>query len=265
MADRYFEEGATFDYKDRDARGNSLNPLSDSLDSGLMGVTEALWGITNLVGESTGFDYLKNIGEAGVTRARSRIADKPFTIVDYKDVNGVGDALEYLGNNAAISLPYMAITLVGTAAAPFTAGLSLTAPAAVYAGQTWNEMEGDNKNAALAITSGVIQAALDRLGLKGIISTSGASKKVLNEAAEKLAARDGISLAAAKGKVVGATKKEIASFSDNAAAFAQQQIKARNLLRDGLTRIGRGGATESVTEALQEATGFFAAHNQDGT
>ena len=263
QANKLFEHGATFDYKDRDSKGNSLNPLSDSLDQGLMGVTEALWGITNLVGETAGFDYLKDIGEAGVTRARSRIADKPFTIVDYKDVNGIGDALEYLGNNAALSLPYMAITLTASVAAPFTFGASLTAPAAVYAGQTWNEQEGKNKNAAIAITSGVIQAALDRLGLKGIISTSGVSKKVLNEAAEKLAARDGISLAVAKGRVVSATKKEIAGFADNAAAFAQQQIKARNLLKNGLARIAKGATSEGITEMMQETVGYFAAHQDD--
>ena len=257
------DTSASFDYKDRNSQGDSLNPLSDSLDQGLIGVTEALWGITNLVGEKTGFDYLSAVGEAGVERARTRIADKPFIITDYKDVNGISDAISYLGNNAALSLPYMAITLVGTAAAPFTAGLSLTAPAAVYAGQTWNEQTGDNKNATLAIASGVVQAALDRLGLKGIVSASGVSKKVLNEAAEKLAKRDGISLADAKGRVVSATKKEIASFADDASRFAMQQISARNLLRDGLSRIGKGGAIEGVTEALQETTGYFAAHSQD--
>ena len=100
-------------------------------------------------------------------------------------------------------------------------------------------MKGDNKNATLAIASGVVQAALDRLGLKGIVSASGVSKKVLNEAAEKLAKRDGISLADAKGRVVSATKKEIAGFADDASKFAMQQISARNLLRDGLSRVGK--------------------------
>lgn len=257
------ESDTKFDYKDRRNNGKAINPISSSFDAGLVGVTEAMWGIIDLIGEKSGSDFIKEHGEAGVTRARSRIADRGWAIQDYKDVDGISSALEFLGTNAAISLPYMAITLTASAAAPFTGGLSLTAPAAVYAGQTWNEMEGDNKNATLAITSGVIQAALDRLGLKGIISASGVGKKTLNEAAVKLAARDGISLAAAKGQVVAATKKEIAGFADDAAAFAKNQIAARNLVRDSLSRIGKGGATEGITEALQETTGYLAAHHND--
>ena len=258
-----FTDNATFDYKDRRSDGKAINPLSSSFDAGLVGVTESMFGIIDLVGEKTGSEWVKNLGEAGVTRARSRLADRGWAIQHYADVDGIGDALEFLGTNAAISLPYMAITLTSAAASPFTGGLSLAAPAAIYAGQTWNEMEGDNKNATLAITSGVIQAALDRLGLKGIISTSGVSKKVLNEAAKKLAARDGISITAAKGKVVSATKKEIAGLADDAAKFARNQIAARNLVRDGVTRIAKGGASEAVTESLQEATGYLAAHHND--
>ena len=262
-ANDFFQNSATFDYKDRRVDGKATNPISSSFDAGLVGVTESMWGIVNLIGEKTNSDFLAEQGEAGVTRARSRLADRGWAIQDYKDVDGVGDALEFLGTNAAISLPYMAITLTATAAAPLTGGASLAAPAAIYAGQTWNEMEGDNKNAALAITSGVIQAALDRLGLKGIVSTSGVSKKVLNEAAKKLAAKDGISLAAAKGKVVSATKRELAGFADDAAKFAKDQIRVRNLLRDGFSRIGKGALSEGVTEALQETTGYFAAHHDD--
>ena len=263
LANQYFEAGASFDYKDRDNQGNSLNPLSDAFDAGLTGVTEAMWGIIDMVGETSNNEWVKDIGEAGVTRARSRIADRGFYIQDYKDIEKFTDVFEYLGTNAAISLPYMAITLTASAAAPFTGGLSLAAPASVYAGQTWNEMEGDNKNATLAITSGVIQAALDRLGLKGIISASGVGKKTLKEAAEKVAARDGISLAAAQDIVVKATKKEIAGFADDAASFAKNQIKARNLVRDSLSRVGKGSASETITEALQETTGFLAAHHDD--
>lgn len=262
-ANEYFDQSASFDYKDRDVRGNSLNPISDAFDAGLVGVTEAMWGIIDMVGEKSGNEWVKDVGEAGVTRARSRIADRGFYIQDYKDIEKFSDVFEYLGTNAAISLPYMAITLTASAAAPFTGGLSLTAPASIYAGQTWNEMEGDNKNATLAITSGIIQAALDRLGLKGIISASGVGKKTLNEAAVKLAARDGITLTAAKDIVVKATKKEIAGFADDAAAFAKNQLKARHILKDSLSRIGKGASSEAITEALQETTGYLAAHHDD--
>ena len=157
-SDDYAAYSAAFKYGDRAIdTGKSLNPLSDAWDTGLIGVQESMWGVLDLLGETTDYDPLANIGKAGVERARSRISDRGHFITDYKDVDGFWDAVEYVGNNAVLSLPYMGITAAATVAAPLTGGLSLTAPAAVYTGQTWNEREGD-KNAAVAIGAGVAQA-----------------------------------------------------------------------------------------------------------
>ena len=169
---RYNKDVAHLEYTDRDiATGKSNNPLSDAWDVGIIGVQESMWGIVDLLGEQIDSEYLTTHGKTGVQRARNRIGEQGRLILDYKDVDGFWDAIEYVGNNAAISLPYMGISIAGALAAPVTGGLSLTAPAAVYTGQTWNEMEGD-KNAAVAIGSGVMQAALDRLGI-GLIFKAG--------------------------------------------------------------------------------------------
>ena len=142
----YDDASAAFEYRNRDTgTGKSLSPFSDAWDTGLIGVQESMWGVLNLLGETNQWDGVANIGEAGVERARSRIADRGHFITDYKDVDGFFDAVEYIGNNALLSLPYMGITVAGTVAAPFTGGVSLAAPAAVYTGQTWNEMEGENE------------------------------------------------------------------------------------------------------------------------
>ena len=146
-----------------------------------------------------GGDVLEDLGEAGVERARSQLGDYGRTVLDYKEVTGakgfdkVGKAFEYLGNNLALSLPYMGATIVGTAAAPFTGGASLALPVSLYTGQVWNEMEGDNKSAALAVGAGIAQATLDRLGLKGIISVNKAPQGILNDAVGALV-RQGMSL-----------------------------------------------------------------------
>ena len=53
----------------------------------------------------------------------------------------------------------------GTIGAAGALAIGVGAPATIYTGQVWNEMEGE-KNAAVAIGAGVTQAALDRLGIK---------------------------------------------------------------------------------------------------
>ena len=105
------------------ATGESNNPMSDAWDTGLIGVQEAMYGVVDMLGETTNYDPLKNIGEAGIERARTRIADRGTLILDYKDVDGFGDAMEYIGGNALISLPYMAISMGAAVAAPVTGGL----------------------------------------------------------------------------------------------------------------------------------------------
>ena len=88
----------------------SLNPWSDSWDQGLIGVGEAAFGVANLIGTQTGAEGLANWGEDGVERQRGKLAEFGTTILDYKEVKGFGDAIEYLGNNLALSIPYMAFT-----------------------------------------------------------------------------------------------------------------------------------------------------------
>ena len=181
----YNRSSAALHYKDRDiATGDSHNPFSDAWDTGLIGVQESMWGVVDLLGEQVDSDYLTTHGQIGVQRARNRIADRGRIITDYKDVDGFFDAVEYVGNNALLSLPYMGITAAATLAAPVTGGLSLAAPAAVYTGQTWNEMEGD-KSASVAIGAGVAQAALDRLGIGLIFKGAGKAPRDMLQAGIK--------------------------------------------------------------------------------
>ena len=254
---------ADFEYTDRDVRtGDANNPMSTAWNTGLIGVTEATYGIVNLLGEKLDSETLQVIGEAGINRARTRIADQGKILTDYKDVDGFGKAIEYLTNNAALSLPYMGISIGGALLAPVTGGLSLTAPAAVYAGQAWNEagdINKENRSASTAVASGVIQAALDRLGIGLIFKTGVAPKKLFGQAVAELQKR-GLSETAAKATVSAATRKEIAGFAGDAAKVASQQLKAKAIVTDLIKRGAIGGLGEGVTEALQEAVAYTGAH-----
>ena len=242
---------------DRTLDNKSLNPWSDSWDQGLIGVGEAAFGVANLLGEKTGAEGLANWGEDGVERQRAKLAEFGTTILDYKDVKGFGDAIEYLGNNLALSIPYMAITAGATVAAPFTGGLSLSAPASIYTGQVWNEMEGE-KSAGYAIAAGVTQAALDRLGLTFILPKGVASKEVFNKAIEGMV-KKGWTKEAAEQSLAAATRREIAGLAGDVQEIAKSQLKAKEIAKGLLTKAGVGGVSEGLTEAGQELIGYTAA------
>ena len=257
---------------DRNLSNKAINPLSESFDLGIKGVQEGMWGVINLIGETTDWDAAKDIGEAGVYRAQSAIADKPqlkLSALDDDgnwDIDSVGEFFQFVGNNAAVSLPYMAATVGGTILAPFTGGLSLSAPVSVYTGQVWNEQKGDNKNAAIAIAAGVTQAVLDRIGLKGIVGGSILKKSTRDAAISKIIKDSGNTITKRQASdILGQqTRKEIAKLAGDIGKVSAEQLSARNLAR-GLIKTGaRGAATESVTEAAQEAIGYTAAHHANG-
>ena len=158
--DQFADASVQVRHRDRTIGNDALNPFSDSWNTGWISVTESAYGMLNLLGETTGAEAIADIGENGVIRAKSRMQEYDAEkVLDYRDVDGFWSAIEFVGNNAAISVPYMAATIGGAALAPVTGGASLALPASLYTGQVWNEMEGE-KNAAVAIGAGVAQATI---------------------------------------------------------------------------------------------------------
>jgi len=274
-ANKFITAGVQVRSLDRTLDNKAVNPLSESLDVGFTGLIESMYGVADMAGEKSGWDWLENIGEAGINRQRAYLASKPELklsalkpIVDRDgnvtgnewDIDSMGEFFEYLGNNAAISLPYMANTVAGTLLAPVTGGLSLLSPAAMYTGQTWNEMEGEDRSATVAVVAGVTQAALDRLGLLGLVKgTSILNEATRTAAVAALVARDGVTSTVAKNMIANATRLEVASLAGSAAEIAKQQLKSRNVLRSLLGGAGKGALSEASTETLQETTGYMAA------
>lgn len=258
-APHLFSSAVSFRKSDRDIRNKALSPFSDSWEQGWIGVKEASYGMLNLIGETTGSETLSEIGDQGIERARTKLSEYGTTLTDWKEVKDVSSAFDYITNNAALSLPYMAISLGGAVAAPFTFGASLAAPASVYAGQTWNEQQGDNKNAGIAIGSGIVQAALDRIGIGFIFKGGVGSKKLMNDAINHLVSK-GYSKEAAKQTVFTATRKEMAGFLGDVSTIAKSQITGKAIFKDIAKRGLISGGGEAVTEGLQEATGYTAAN-----
>ena len=146
--------------------------------------------------------------------------------------------------------------VAGTLAAPVIGGVAATglaigAPSAIYAGQTWNEMEGE-KNAAVALTAGLVQGSLDRLGIGAL--TGVAPKNITKEAIKKIMAT-GASREIAEATLANATKAELAGFLKDTTKFATAKLAAK----EGTQALLKSAASEGLTEVMQEATAYVAA------
>ena len=122
IAAGYGTTNLSFRQTDRSIRNQAYNPMSDSWSQGLIGAKEGAYGFLEIMGDVTGAEMLTDIGEAGVSRARHEQDAFAAVLTDWQDVRGISSGVEYLVNNAAMSLPYMitaaGAAVAGTAAAP---------------------------------------------------------------------------------------------------------------------------------------------------
>lgn len=261
VAAGYGTTNLSFRQTDRSIRNQANNPLSDSWEQGWIGAKEGAYGFLEILGDVTETDMLTDVGEAGVARARHQQEAYAEVLTDWKDVRGISSGAEFLANNAAMSLPYMlttiGATLAGAAAAPVvgSAGalaIGVSAPSAVYAGQTWNEMEGE-KSASIALTSGLVQGALDRVGIGAVTGVS--ARNVTSAAVKKIMSARGLSAEAAEQFLATATRQELGDFLRAGVTTATSQLVAKQVGQDFL----RSAAREGLTEVLQEATAYVSA------
>jgi hypothetical protein len=268
-----YSDTVLFRSPDRTIDNEALNPKSVSWDAGVMSLIESSYGVASLVGATFGIDSLKEFGDAGVYRTKRDIEDLPSILLDYKEVEGFGDAMDFLGNNIAMSIPYMGMTVGSVLAAPTTSGASLSIPVSVYAGQVWNEQPEGNKNAVNSVGAGIIMATLDRLGLKGALKGVSGSPSQLFNAAVNAKAKD----LAGDGPVTDAIKKqaselvsqmskrEVGALGKEVVEVMSNQLKSKTAVMDLLKRVSQGTAIEGSTEALQESIGYVAANLDSDT
>jgi hypothetical protein len=259
--DAYLSDIVKYRSNDRDIMNRAYSPFSSALGSALVGAKEAGYGIASMIGNSLGLKELENWGEAGVYRAGDEMSRRAQVLLDYKEVENAGDAFEFVANNVAMSLPYMATTMASIAAAGPTMGASLAVPASLYTGAIWNEQADDAKSASLALTGGVMQGAIDIFGGKVLLSTfgkMGTPKEILKAAADEFKR-----LNIPEETAALMTKQQLARVSTEMADIVKKQIRSRERIGEILKGSGVGAASEAVTEATQELIGYTAAHLKD--
>ena len=256
---RMRNKGKTIDNK-------SLHPYSDSWDTGWLGVQKAFIDVGRKLSDTVGADELEASLAASSAGTEHEISQFGKVKIDYKDVDwtSLSDITEYIGANAAISLPYMGVIAGASVAAPLTGGASWSVPATMYTGTVLGDMEGEqaDKNLGVAILAGAAMTVLDKFGIEKVIKPSKLlSKEGIKEATEALAKHPtmaGRSKEFVEAYLFQMTKREIAGLVGNGAEFAKQQIQRGALAKKALKDLSVAGGVEGTTELMQETIGYTA-------
>ena len=272
-----------------DMEGRAIHPMSQSWDSAVTMVGNSFKQVAVMGSDILGYDDAEAYLLGGIAYSKSQLAESPGVRLDYRDVDftDIGQVGEFLGNNLATSLPFMGVTVASIASAGVTMGGSLTIPVAMYSGMILDEMEGeqDDKSYGIAIAGGAIAAALDVFGIKGAMGIIRPSQFITKEGREEAvrmvmraqgpqraraaallpveqqaaATARGLSKEQATVALASMTKRQISSYADDAAKFANTQLQKGALVKRLAGRLTTGAAFEGSTEMLQELTQYTAA------
>lgn len=253
--------GVAMERADRNVMNETTGwQLDDAASMGLSNGKVGAYAFTQLMGDLVGLDGISQWGEAHSARLRRQMEDLPqlrdmsaFDDNGEWTLDGVSEFTNYVFSNAAASAPLMAVTIASTVAAPFTYGASLGIPVAMYSGMTYDAQ--DEKGIARALTSGVFQAALDAIGVKGLNPVKLFTSVGRKNAVTTIASQKGISEEAAKALLTTTIKNQTGTvLSAQGRALSKSMKISGNLVK--------GGAREAITEATQEALAIWGEGNE---
>lgn len=247
--------GPSFVGPDEDRRGFARSNLKTGLKMGLANTQQGLWDAMGMFGTVVGSEAIKAYGSSKGDALANDMMNLPnLKNGEALDENGdwnlksFSEMGNYLIGQAANSAPQMAVSIASVLAAPATFGLSLTAPAAIYSGNTWRGQEGE-KSVGWALTSGVTQAAVEKLGVIGVFASvfeRSSQKAIIEQLMKK-----GMTQQAAEQALKSTTKE---AMKDVAAAM---RVAEGSLAKKVAKATGRGVVGEAPEEMIQELTQYF--------
>jgi hypothetical protein len=260
--------------------GAAVDQWTTSFDTAVIGLGGMLGGAKRIFAAATESDDWEESGNFDLAMANRDIQLNPTTTIDISEVEGISDGWDYFGNMAAMSLPYMAGiaastvggTLVGTAVAPVVGSaagaaagfsLGLAGPAMFMAGDVYNNQT--EKNAKVAVASGLMQATVERVALGLIGGTfKGLKLPIVGgpSAIEKALVVAGMAPKEAAKRVITASKRSLAELTGDAANFAAKQVSVRNITRDMFNKSVSSMGVEATTEMIQETLAFMGENHE---
>ena len=279
----YHTPGANFDNTAYSNSGTGWDRALGTISSGLDGLDSAYY---DMIGDKGNWLVAQEDAQATINEN----ANLPTFIDNVGDITSLGDFGEYTAGLLGQAFPYL-IGIAGSAtvAAMFTPASLAAAigvsqatlatvigasPAAlVYSGQTYNDMEGDmdQRNAGVAFGVGAGMAALDMLGLKGLmIGTKILDKTAKEEIAQAYMKKNtrafhttspmpprNVTIAEAREDVALAFKTSTADLVKSLKGLVKFQMTKATLAKQVGADAMAGMTREGITEVSQETAGYM--------
>jgi len=283
----YPTKGANYDNTARSAVKTAFASSVNSIKAGYQG---ALASYNDILGDEANWDYRTSKAKEYERQQR----EMPTYVSSVADIKEWRDTGEYVAGLSGMMAPYLlgiagsaiaasvvvptaTITaLAGAGAATATTLAAGTLPMSViYAGQTYNDMEGDmyQKNAGIALTSGIIMASLDRLGLKGLMNSAQViknnsheviakaymkkeNKRILDDASEGMGPP--INMEQARLAVQKAFTLDTQASILGLVGLVDLPLVRNLIIKQGGADFAQGAMKEGVTELAQEMTQYGA-------
>ena len=259
-------------HRDRHIDNTPKSKLGTAVDLAKSTFAEGIYGAFDLFGEIYSISEQHGWADDEKARVQREIEALPnmkhlsaFDENGEWTLDGVASFTDFLVGNAIVSAPYLVTSMLAYAFAAPTGGTSLLVPAAIYAGDTYNEQkEHGIRRPYVAILSGVGQASLDAVGVKTLKPTSIFSeqgrKKMREEVAQKFYGNtDEISLKSADGMIARNVYRNLAVWSNEAKEELARSLGTVSGLQHFGTNIVKAAAGEGITEGLQETVGYISA------
>ena len=279
----YHTPGANFDNTAYSVYGTGWDRALGTISSGLDGMA------------STYYDLIGDKGSWLVSEERARAtirenANLPTFIDNVGDIRSFRDFGEYTAGLLGQAFPYL-LGIAGSAAtaalltpASLAASLGISVStlasvigaspfALIYAGQTYNDMEGtmEQKDASIALAAGAAMAALDLLGLRGLLKGSDvltrSGKEDIAKAYMKANSRKyhttnpnppkNITMAEARDHVNLAFKEGTGDLVTSVKGLVKFQLAKATVAKQVGKDAQHGMIREGLTEVAQETVGYM--------
>ena len=264
-----------YDDPNRTIDNMATNSVSASFKAGWEGMVAGAYGAAEMLGATTGSEGIEEWGKSGVDFQEELLARHPeINNFNWQDVDGVLDGVQFIANQAAASAPYLGLAASGALFAPAGAAVAGGAgalaagaipSATVYAGQIWNDMPDDAKNAGWAIAGGVAAGLIDRFGVQQLIKPTSLLNKTGKAAlANHLVSTGKAASIDAANKLIAKESRQLAGqmfrqMGKDAAGQVASMVNRETLLKQTVGGIVKGAVSEGITEATQETIQLAAA------
>lgn len=246
--------GAGYIRPEEDYRGDARNNFTTGLKSGYKSAAQGAANILTMLGTTTGSEYLTKIGQDNAATYGNDMINLPRLkngeALDEKGnwkLDSFSKVADYVVGTAASSTPQMALALVAAAAAPATFGASLSVPAMIYAGQTYENQKV--KDVGWAVASGITQSVIETFGITGKFTSI--FKKDAQEAVIRKIMEGGVLRADAEKMLISKIQADIAAVS-----IASHAVSG-GLMKKLAGSTVDGVLNEAPEEMAQELTQYF--------